>query len=246
MATGAISSPMPPAPPQSEQRSAASELAVAASVEAMSMEDGVVVDEESRSTRASMAAGSVLKSIDGNAGVRTVHCARRVSAQLPGEPAPYVPTETASRPVWPGPRPQVTIRVRTRTVTWSSLQSRCCRRSSPDAPQTHVLGRDRRRGGLRRRRGISNTCCFEKQTVRKISAKASEVGVREHELGDIRVQLGRGIALVDLAKHDGICSLQSGRRSRERRAISATNIFLSFRGRAISIRRELIVVRGRR
>ena len=35
----------------------------------------------------------VLKSIDGNAGVRTVHCARRVSAQLPGEPAPYVPTD---------------------------------------------------------------------------------------------------------------------------------------------------------
>jgi len=70
---------MPAAGPQSEQQSAASERAVAASVEAMSIDDEAVADVGPDSTRAPVLASEALQSIDGNAGARGIPVALPVS-----------------------------------------------------------------------------------------------------------------------------------------------------------------------
>ena len=90
MATVTISCPMlsASASAQSEQPPGASALSVAASVEAMLIDDSVVAAVGLDSTKAPVRAGGVLQSIDGNAGVHIPHCALRISAQLPGERAP--------------------------------------------------------------------------------------------------------------------------------------------------------------
>ena len=90
MATASISCPMLPAPPQSEQPPGAKALSVAASVEAMSIEDGVTAAVDPDSSRESVPAGDVLRSVDGNAGARGATCALRVSAKTPGERGPCI------------------------------------------------------------------------------------------------------------------------------------------------------------
>ena len=68
MASASTSCPRQAACPQSEQPSAASGLDVAASVDAMSIDNEAVADVGLASTRASVVAGDVLQSIDANAG----------------------------------------------------------------------------------------------------------------------------------------------------------------------------------
>ena len=87
---------MPAAGPQSEQQSAASELAVAASVEAMSIDDEAVAESGTDSTRAPVPAGEALQSIDENAGARGIPVALRISARMSGESAPCIPTHPSS------------------------------------------------------------------------------------------------------------------------------------------------------
>ena len=88
MDSTSTSCPIPRACPESEQPSAASELAAAASIEAMSIDDVSVAHVGPHTTCGTTATAEALQPIDANAGEPELLTPFRISNQQSGESAP--------------------------------------------------------------------------------------------------------------------------------------------------------------